>query len=246
MSTRCWFVILLFTCLAPTLPGAALAEFKDKGYFDERELVDGDAAFTARLRSGRAYDLPVMQAGHFTITGLGKGGGKSLVLDTKPFDAAENIFGPAPVINIDGVTRYLRCYTSSRPDDRTAVLAAPSMGGTLGGMMILADKGLVKQQSLCRGSAAVHAGLATKSGLRLGMTRPEVEALLGPPHGLRKNKMLYSAWDRNLTPSERRAVGMVDTSGKNMSLLRSVTVWLDKEGRVSAFNVLQVTTGEGW
>lgn len=246
MPARCWFAILLFTCLAPTLPGAALAEFKDKGYFDERERVGGDSAFTARLRTGRAYDLPVMQAEHFAITGLGKGTGKSLVLDTLPFDAAEKIFGPAPIINIDGVTRYLRCYTSTQPDDRTAVLVNPSMGGTLGGMTILADKGQVQQQGLCRGSEVVHSGLATKSGLRLGMTRPEVEALLGPPHGLRKNKLLYSAWDRDLTPAERKAIGMTDTSGKSMSLLRSITVWLDRHGRVNAFDVLQVTTPEGW
>jgi len=227
-------------------PDLGLAEQKEISYPPEYALRGGEAMHSVMLNAGRIFELPVLRPEHYILDGLFTENRAGLALETLSFAAVERIFGPSPVINLDGVHGRMRCYVSDRPDDRTAVLLSPFISATVDEITILADKGQVKRLDMCRSSEAVHASLATKSGLRLGMTRVEVEALLGPPHGLRKNKLLYSAWDRDLSPAERRAIGMTDTSGKNMSLTRQVTLWLDKQGRVSAFSIYQGTSGEGW
>jgi len=88
-------------------------------------------------------------------------------------------------------------------------------------------------------SAGVHAGLATQSGLRLGLTRQEVGGILSAPIWKEKDAYFYGVLADMELPAElliTRWKWPKDVKAKPGGIEHFIDVWF-VGGRVSAFHV---------
>lgn len=187
-----------------------------------------------------------MRPEHYTILGVPHSGNFIVTLETVRLADLSTLLGPAKEYrpSIAEYEQTMRCYVSARPGDATAILFRNGINDLASEVTVLADKRRVRHLSQCAPSPSVEAGLATASGLRVGLSRVQVESILGPPHGLRKEKLLYAAEAKlPITSSVRQRLGWLDPQDTTttMQIFRGVTIWLDKDGAVSAFQVQQVS-----
>jgi hypothetical protein len=91
------------------------------------------------------------------------------------------------------------CYRSRRPDQ--TVLEFNAWLEPIRFRLFRADAG----HDTCRQSDLISKKLTTGGGLRLGMSRGEVEAVLGPPTSRQGKRLIYEAsYDRPMTNQEKR------------------------------------------
>jgi len=111
-------------------------------------------------------------------------GGLYIQPETMREERIPGLFGKIPVsepslADMHGVEGW--CYTAATPGDRTAVLLLYGVYGLVDAIAVVSDVAFTRQPSLCARTPRVHAGLATLSGIRLGMSRAQVRAILGRP-----------------------------------------------------------------
>jgi len=127
-----------------------------------------------------------------------------LTLGKSTLSDARDLLGPALVAK--GEYRhepYVMCYVSSDPSDKTTLTFQTDFFGDwerLTQFELSDSPGAL----VCAESDLVHRGLATQCGLRLGMSRGAVEAIMGEPGLVRGNvlKYMYIAEER-LAPERR-------------------------------------------
>jgi hypothetical protein len=88
-----------------------------------------------------------------------------------------------------GNSRVQVCYTSVKRD----VYLISESGETNLGFYVLARLQPWRGQELCRVSSMVTKGIATRSGLRIGLTPSQVKAILGRPSVERRGLLYYAS-----------------------------------------------------
>lgn len=165
-----------------------------------------------------------------------------IAVESIPSDRIPQVFGPA----VDLKPRFKdlseftgHCYISTRPGDRTAVLFVEGLNVTLDTVAVFADKTMLAYPNRCGASVRVHAGLATRSGLRLGLTRGQVRAILGPPHGSDARRFGYtSELVSRTTPEVVRRLGWEERPPEYYFRIQNLVVWF-RLGRVVGFQAHQ-------
>jgi len=171
--------------------------------------------------------------------------GRFLKAETTPFDRIPQIMGPGkespPTWPLaEGFPG--RCYVSSRGGDATALLFIWGTNDMAQCLAVFKSRVQLARGVDCAPSDHVHAGLRTPEGLRLGMTRPEVEAILGAPDGGNAEQIGYARRFR-LPATKRllRELGRNPEPGENTVLrYQQIMVWF-QGGRVAGFAVEQNT-----
>jgi hypothetical protein len=129
------------------------------------------------------------------------------------------------------------CYTAATSRDRTAVLFISDLDGRVATLAVVSDVAFIRQPSLCSRTPRVHAGLGTLSGIRLGLTRAQVRAILGRP-------MAADSWrdgiesenGEPLTPALKRKLGWEGMPATHRTRFQRVVVWYEKD-KVIGFEV---------
>jgi hypothetical protein len=142
------------------------------------------------------------------------------------------LFGKIPVSepsleDMHGVEGW--CYTAATPSDKTAVLLLYGVYGLVDAIAVVSDVAFIRQPSLCARTPRVHAGLATLSGIRLGMSRAQVRAILGRPMAADswRDGIESVKWEP-LTPALNRKLGWEEGRATHRTRLQQVVVWYDK------------------
>jgi hypothetical protein len=151
------------------------------------------------------------------------------IMDT---ERVPELFGIIPVSEpslegMHGVEGW--CYTAATPDDRTAVLLLYGLDKGDATIAVVSDVAFIRQPSLCARTPRVHAGLATVSGIRLGMSRAQVRAILGRPMAADswRDGIESKKWEP-LTPALKRKLGW-DSRTTHRTRLQAVVVWYEKD-----------------
>ncbi|GAB6126553.1 hypothetical protein JCM14124_22590 [Humidesulfovibrio idahonensis] len=171
--------------------------------------------------------------------------GKFMKAETTPFAHIPQIMGPGkespPAWPLaEGFPG--RCYVSSRGGDATALLFIWGTNDMAQCLAVFKSREMLARGVDCAPSDHVHAGLRTPEGLRLGMTRTEVEAMLGAPDGGNAEQIGYARRFR-LPATKRllRELGRKHEPGENTVLrYQQIMVWF-QGGRVAGFAVEQNT-----
>ena len=193
-----------------------------------RVLVDEPAErYLDPVREAPPYS-GVLDDAHHVLVGFGPNRDREFDLENTYSKDVQALLGPGWKTRFGENDDTLLCYVSSRPGDCTAVVFTVYPEWLIE-VQVHADKArVIRHQSRCRAVDGVGSSVRTKGGLGLGLTRPEVEALFGPPHRETGRKIEYS--------SERPVGG---PSGR--TVWRFLSVWFDGSGRVSGFSVLANT-----
>ena len=169
--------------------------------------------------------------------------GRFLKAETTPFDRILQIMGPGKESSpawprAEGFTG--RCYASSRDGDVTALLFIWGTNDMAQCVAVFKSRAQLAPSVDCSPSDHVNAGLRTPEGLRLGMTRAEVEALLGTPDGSVTDRIGYAR--RFKLPATKRLLrelGRKLESGEDTVLrYQQVMIWF-QGGRVAGFALEQ-------
>ncbi len=154
-------------------------------------LVGGLVSILFFVLTGALAEGQKLDPKNFEVLGIRLG--SSEVADV------ERILGTAPVKQARHIEEASRCY------------ASPENGGTIlefdnwltGVVEFRFYQGSTQSISRCAQSRLVSSSLSTASGLKLGMGRSEVVALLGPPTKMQEDRLTYeSSYDRPPTPEE--------------------------------------------
>jgi len=150
------------------------------------------------------------------------------------------LFGKIPVSepsleDMHGVEGW--CYTAATPSDKTAVLLLYGLDKGDATIAVVSDVAFIRQPSLCARTPRVHAALSTVSGIRLGMSRAQVRAILGRPMAADswRDGIWSSKWEP-LTPTLNRKLGWEENRATHRTRLQKVVVWYEK-GTVIGFEV---------
>ncbi len=228
------FLALSFSTVGHAEMFSSAEEFRAHDWREEdrsRLTPSGDAESATRALPMAIGPLPVP--------------GRYLKVETMPFDHIPQIMGPGKESSpawplAEGFSG--RCYVSSRKGDMTALLFTWGTNGMAQCLGVFLSKGQLAPGVDCAPSVHVHAALRTPEGLRLGMTRAEVETLLGAPDGSAADKIGYAR--RGQLPATKRLLrelGRKYEPGENTVLrYQQVMVWL-QDGRVVGFAVEQST-----
>ncbi len=212
-SAACMFLVSL---CAFVLGGATCATGSYVHFYKGEYLLSTPATASRpndRLpaKEGKAILERLLNPAHVVLTGFGEAGNATLRAGDETTATLFAILGPAKRL-----PDWRRCarsfgYVSARPGDSTVVVAV--MGNTCldnpdyvtGFQVCSSPAGLPKEYRPYLKhfvpSPGIHAGLATQSGLKLGLTRAEVEAVLGKPLWKRTNAYEYGALgDFQFTP----------------------------------------------
>lgn len=223
-------------------------------FYDGKYLVSTPATSRSPDRRlsdslGKSIMERLLKPEHMVIIGLGERGQGTLRVGDSAKAELVGVFGPARPLPLG-----LRCvrdigYASARPGDSTLVVVG--MGSAcldnpdyaVSVSVYFSPTALPKdyRPHLNRfvPSVGVHAGLATQSGLRLGLTREEVEEILGAPIWKEKDAYYYGADADMELPAElliTRWKWPKDVKGKPGAVQQFMDVWF-VGGRVSAFHV---------
>lgn len=160
-------------------------------------------------------------------------GGLYLRPETMREERIPGLFGKIPVSepsleDMHGVEGW--CYTAATPSDRTAVLLLYGVYGLVDAIAVVSDVAFIRQPSLCARTPRVHAGLATLSGIRLGMSRAQVRAILGKPLAADswRDGIESVKWEP-LTPALNRKLGWEEMRATHRTRLQQVVVWYEKD-----------------
>ncbi|WP_449243410.1 hypothetical protein [Desulfovibrio sp.] len=233
------FRLLLLLAALLAVPAASWSygvERQGEAYFWHK--YDDKPSVALRPDQGRAAFERVNAPANVILTGLGPSEGQTLTLDRTGMRQVLDLLGKADPLPDDCPGVPLFGYKSARQGDSTVLLVAVDAADTPGSRVYMAElradaRGL-KSKSL-RSSQAVHAGIATQSGLRLGLTRAQVAAILGWPQHEDKKSMEYGAvQEQAFSLDEIRARGHEkDAGGGPASVYRVIHLAFDKESRVS-------------
>jgi hypothetical protein len=114
---------------------------------------------------------------------------------------AERVLGPAPAVETSDHEGARSCYVSTAGDG--TVLELESWVGTI--IQFRIERAGPEKLRSCAPSAVVSSKLTTEAGLRLGLPRKQVFAILGPPTEIHGPRLVYErSFDRSLTPAEKR------------------------------------------
>ena len=180
-----------------------------------------------------------LTVGPFGPTDGRSAGGLYLRPEDMKSDRIPGLFGKIPVSepgleDMHGVEGW--CYTAATPSDKTAVLLLYGVYGLVDAIAVVSDVGYIRQPSLCARTPRVHAGLATVSGIKLGMSRAQARVILGRPMATDpwRDGIESKKWER-LTPALYRKLGW-DSSTTHRTRLQQVVIWYEKD-RVVGFEV---------
>lgn len=198
---------------------------------------------------GKALMERMTNPAHMAVTGFGEAANTTLRAGDDTKSAAFAMLGPAKPL-----PEWRRCklafgYVSARSGDSTVVLM--DMCNTcqdnkeyvasffVGFSPTAVPKEYRQHIKHFAPTTGVHAGLATQSGLGLGMARTEVEAVLGKPLWAEKDAFHYQTTRYIRLSSEfltSRWQWPKDVEPKLGGDYHSITVWF-VGGRVCAFEV---------
>jgi|GEM_PF-753119 len=215
---------LASACGPSVLVGEAEESWQADGNTDERLI-------------GRLFD-----GGHETLVGPGV---RFDMVNAKATQVLAT-FGPTRRISMGSPARDMYCYVSARPADATGVLFLETRRTKAADqyfwdpeyvqeIQVHAVRRRIIQLALCAPSPWVSAALASEGGLRLGLSREEVHALLGPPHAVTNGKYLY-AGRRTLSVSPIERLHEWHWSGER-TMRKTIEVWFNKAGKVSGFTL---------
>jgi len=160
-------------------------------------------------------------------------GGLYIRPETMREERIPGLFGKIPVSepsleDMHGIEGW--CYTAATSSDRTAVLLLYGVYGFVNTIAVVSDVAFIRQPNLCARTPRVHAGLATVSGIRLGMSRAQVRAILGRP--MAADSWRDGIWSRKwepLTPALKRKLGWEEMRATHRTRLQKVVVWYEKD-----------------
>lgn len=171
--------------------------------------------------------------------------GQFLKVESLPFDLVPEIMGPgressAPWPIAEGFTG--RCYVSGRDNDATALLFVWGTNDFAQCIAVFKSRELLAQSVDCAPSDKVHERLQTPEGLRLGLARAEVEALLGAPDCRAADRIGYGQYFHlPATKDLLRELGYEYAPGEDAVLrYQDAMIWF-QGGRVVGFAVGQNT-----
>jgi hypothetical protein len=184
---------------------------------------------------------------HDRFQGFGPNGEAALTVDESWHQDVTATLGKAKRLDVGGYKERMLCYTSARPGDDTVALftlpRCPDECKRVAEIQVRAQKRDVRVLDKCASTPGVHAGIATQSGLKLGLTRAQVQTILGPPQATRGDKWLYAASvSVKLSDEEiaRRGLPLPQVVTPDypfpVSFAKCIVVWF-KGDRVSAFRV---------
>gem|GEM_PF-1918334 len=140
---------------------------------------------------------------------IGLGDGKTaLRLEDIERTEVDRLLGPAQVVRWGENREQLQCYVATRPGDAT-VLYLLEYPEIVFEVTLLSDKRRLLQTPACLPTGTVHKGVRTAGGLRLGLRRAQVRAILGRPQWSGPDTDLYTA-ERDLPPRPGRDDGGTD------------------------------------
>lgn len=186
---------------------------------------------------------------HLTLGPFGptdKHGAGGLYITAEGIDSTRvpELFGPATLLlpSLDEMHTEGWCYRSDRLDDQTGILLLYGVEYPLETLAVFADRRIIRGSDQCARTSRVHAGLATLSGLRLGLTHEQVRAILGPPQSSDSWRYGYRSerWGM-VTPELRRKLHWEDNKGTHHTRIQQVVVWFNN-GKVVGFAAEQFTT----
>ncbi len=210
----CVRLSMLLACVLFALPANARAGFLAHG--SEIDFIRGHDYFAFdsdyALRGGQQEyafqaNYPdevfkrIYDEAHDRFKGFGADGNQTLTVDESLHGDVTAALGKATRLNLGGYEERMLCYASSRPGDDTVALftlsKCPENCSRVSEIQVRARKREVRVLDKCARVPGVHAGITTESGLKLGMTAAEVEAVLGPPQyttkGLQGTMWFYGA-----------------------------------------------------
>lgn len=253
----------LYVCPGPAWAGlwahgaenAGRWPYSPSAFNSDHVLIGGMRTYSYKstlisdAESDRIYD-----EAHDRFAGFGPEGNATLTVDESLRADVEAALGTTTRLNVGGYEERVLCYASSRPGDDTVALftlsKCPENCQRVSEIQVRARKREVRVLSKCAQVPGVHAGIATQSGLRLGMTGAEVEAVLGTPQHIQKGlqgTMWFYAASVSVAMSREEAarrgfpgVAHVPVPGTSFSPTpgfdKYIVLWL-REGRVSAWRV---------
>ncbi|SNS10681.1 hypothetical protein SAMN04488503_2766 [Humidesulfovibrio mexicanus] len=261
-------ILLVAWCTLLVCPNSALAglwahgsEHKDRwpsspsAFYSDYALIGGKRTYSYKdtLVSDAAFDR-IFDERHDRFIGFGPEGDATLTVDESLRADVEAALGRTTRLNLGGYEERVLCYASSRPGDDTVALftlsKCPENCQRVSEIQIRARKREVRVLSKCAKVPGVHAGIATQSGLHLGMTGAEVEAVLGTPQHIQKGlqgTMWFYAASVSVAMSREEAArrGFPGVEHKPVpgtsycptpGFDKFIVLWL-REGRVSAWRV---------
>ena len=180
--------------------GSRIEVYSDNDHFHfqpEYALRHGDTGFGVTMQYPKDVLIRVFDERHDRFQGFGPNGDQALSVDESVHQNVTAVLGKAKRLNVGGYEERMLCYTSTRPGDDTVALFTlthcPDDCTRVMEIQVRAKKREVRVLDKCAATPGVHVDIATQSGLRVGLTRAQVQAILGPPQAQRGDKWLYAA-----------------------------------------------------
>lgn len=210
MKTLCTLITaVMLLALCPAWTTAYVITFSDGRYLQDND--DGPPILLPLDKGKAAFDR-AMDPGHVVLTGLGPAKDQTLTLDATTQDQVFAMLGRAERIP-DKYPRYPTFgYVSSLPGDSTVLLLTregwPASDKRVYLAELRSDSAGYEFAKNLHPSPGVNKDIATQSGLRLGLTKDQVKALLGWPLHEDENRLWYGAtYDHVFTLDEVLARG---------------------------------------
>lgn len=133
-----------------------------------------------------------ISSGNFDVAGI--------ILGVSTDKDVERVLGPAPAVDTPDHEGARRCYLSAAGDG--TLLEFESWVGTV--IQFRLDSRSNVAEGTCVKSPLVSSKLATRTGLKLGLHRKQVLAILGQPTAVKGSRLEYEqSFDRPLTSREK-------------------------------------------
>lgn len=233
----------------PTLAAGAYVDFYNGEYLLSTPATKSRPPLRLPPEEGKAILERLLNPAHMMMTNLGEAGNATLRIGDDTRAALFALFGPAKRLPDWRKCAHDYGYISSRPGDSTVVVVRmdnPCLGNEdyVSGFLVCFSPMVLSKEyrpylQHFVPSKGIHARLATQSGLKLGMTREEVEAVLGKPLWKTKNSYEYGALGAiQLSPEflVTRWHWPKDVESKPGGVDHMIDVWF-VGGRVSCFEV---------
>jgi hypothetical protein len=173
---------------------------------------------------------PKIDASNFEILGIRLG--------TSTIEDLTQTLGQAPAMKAKDPENSLVCYASSGPD-RT-VLEFENWTDPIEFRLFKGSPELVKE---CLPTDGVSASISTTSGLRLGLTRDQVVAILGQPQKIRAGHWSYeSSTVRALMTDEKARASKLKSPPSSVEVYEKI----DFEFTNSVVTKIDIVRSESW
>jgi len=215
-------------------------------------LIGGTRSYSFTVPHPKEQMLRIFDERHDRFRGFGAEGNGTLTVDESLHADVIAALGKTMRLKLGGYEERVLCYASSRPGDDTVVLftlsKCPENCSRVSEIQVRARGREVRVLDTCARVPGVHAGIATESDLRLGMTATEVEAVLGAPQYMQKGlqgRMWFYAASVSVALSREEATRrgypqLTRMPGQsypgNVGFDKFIVLWF-REERVSAWRV---------